>query len=200
MKTSESIKEISKAIILFHSKLPKIKKEATNPFFKNKYASLSNILDVVSGPLNECGLAILQLPAGTNQLETILLHESGEFISEVYEMKPAKQDPQGDGSRITYQRRYAVGAILSLNIDEDDDGNKASEPEKKATAKPQPAEQITRKPISDESFAKMCDAMRNAKDQHTAADIQMKQTKWYTFDDQQTNITNQIIDNLPEKA
>jgi hypothetical protein len=192
MKTSESISEISKAIIAFHSKMPKIKKEATNPFFKNKYASLSNILEVVNPILNECGLAILQLPAGTNQLETILLHESGEFISEVYEMKPAKQDPQGQGSAITYQRRYALGAILSLNIDEDDDGNKASEP-----APPKP---IERKPISDDSFAKMCDAMRKAKDQHAAADIQMKQTKWYTFDDQQTNITNQIIDNLPEKA
>ena len=128
MNKSESIKEISKAIIAFHSKVPKIKKEATNPFFKNRYASLSNILEVVSVPLNECGLAILQLPAGLNQLETILLHESGEFISEVYEMKPAKQDPQGQGSAITYQRRYALGAILSLNIDADDDGNKSSKP------------------------------------------------------------------------
>jgi hypothetical protein len=41
-------------------------------------------------------------------------------------MKPAKEDPQAYGSVITYQRRYALGAILGLNIDEDDDGNKAS--------------------------------------------------------------------------
>jgi hypothetical protein len=56
----------------------------------------------------------------------MLLHTSGEWISESYEMEPTKHDPQGAGSVITYQRRYALGAILGLNIDEDDDGNKAS--------------------------------------------------------------------------
>jgi hypothetical protein len=35
------------------------------------------------------------------------------------------------GSAITYQRRYALGAILNLNIDEDDDGNQASARPKK---------------------------------------------------------------------
>jgi len=43
-------------------------------------------------------------------------------------MKPVKNDPQGQGSAITYQRRYALGAILGLNIDADDDGNQASKP------------------------------------------------------------------------
>jgi hypothetical protein len=47
-------------------------------------------------------------------------------------MTPSKNDPQGLGSAITYQRRYALGAILNLNIDEDDDGNQASaKPQKK---------------------------------------------------------------------
>jgi hypothetical protein len=32
------------------------------------------------------------------------------------------------GSAITYQRRYALGAILCLNIDEDDDAERASQP------------------------------------------------------------------------
>jgi hypothetical protein len=41
-------------------------------------------------------------------------------------MKPVKADPQAYGSVITYQRRYALSAILGLNTDEDDDGNKAS--------------------------------------------------------------------------
>ena len=44
-----------------------------------------------------------------------------------YEMQPVKHSPQDAGSVITYQRRYAIGAILNLNIDEDDDGNKASQ-------------------------------------------------------------------------
>jgi hypothetical protein len=46
-------------------------------------------------------------------------------------MKAVKDDPQQQGSRITYQRRYAIGAVLGLNIDEDDDGNKASLPQPK---------------------------------------------------------------------
>ena len=43
-----------------------------------------------------------------------------------YGMPIAKEnDPQAMGSAITYARRYALGAILGLNIDEDDDGEKA---------------------------------------------------------------------------
>jgi hypothetical protein len=42
-------------------------------------------------------------------------------------MPVAKQnDPQAVGSAITYARRYALGAILGLAIDEDDDANSAT--------------------------------------------------------------------------
>ena len=126
MERSESIKEIAKAICLFQQKVGKIKKESKNPFFKSKYASLANILDVIQTPLSECGLSLMQMPTGENGLETILIHDSGEWMASTYTMKPAKNDPQGIGSCITYQRRYAIGAILNLNIDDDDDGNKAS--------------------------------------------------------------------------
>jgi hypothetical protein len=50
------------------------------------------------------------------------MHVSGEWLSESYEMVPSKNDPQGAGAVITYQRRYALGAILGLNIDIDTDG------------------------------------------------------------------------------
>jgi hypothetical protein len=130
MNQSESIKEISKAMISFHQKINKIGKDAKNPFFKSKYASLSNILDAIQNPLSDSGLSICQFPTGQNGLTSILMHQSGEWISAEYEMKPVKDDPQGRGSCITYQRRYALAAILSLNIDEDDDGNKASYPQR----------------------------------------------------------------------
>lgn len=128
MITSESIVEISKALVAFHASVGKVRKASTNPFFKSKYANLSDILDVISEPLTEAGLAVVQLPHGTNELTTRLMHSSGEWLEDTYTMAPTKNDPQGMGSAITYQRRYAIGALLSLNIDEDDDGNTASRP------------------------------------------------------------------------
>lgn len=128
MKTSDSIATISKALIEFQGRMVKVTKDAVNPHFKNRYASLSQIIESVQKPLNECGLAIVQMPTGDHELETILLHTSGEYIAETYRMSPQRDDPQGLGSAITYQRRYALGAILCLNIDEDDDAEKASTP------------------------------------------------------------------------
>lgn len=126
MERSDKITELAKALHKFHSLVGKIKKDAKNPFFKSNYASLSHILEEVSGPLQGSGLIITQWPNGT-ALTTILIHaESGEFMQSDYEMPVAKaNDPQALGSAISYARRYAVSSILSLNID-DDDANSAS--------------------------------------------------------------------------
>lgn len=126
MQKSESIKNLTKALITFHVKVDTIKKDAKNPFFKSSYASLTNILDGINDALIESGLCVAQFPEGDYGLETILMHESGEWIQSNYTMKPVKDDPQSRGSAITYARRYALAAILSLNIDDDDDGNLAT--------------------------------------------------------------------------
>ena len=126
MKKSESIKQLASALAVFHIKVDVIKKDAKNPFFKSTYASLSNILDAIKIPLAESDLSFSQHPMGENGLSTILMHKSGEWIGSYFTMKPVKNDPQGIGSCITYMRRYALAAILGLNIDEDDDGNAAS--------------------------------------------------------------------------
>jgi hypothetical protein len=127
MEKSESVKNIAKAIMTFHLKVGKIGKDATNPFLKNRYASLSNILEAIQMPLTESGLCYSQFPTGESGLTTILIHaESGEFLMSNYIMPPVKNDPQSAGSVITYQRRYALGAVLGLNIDDDDDGNSGS--------------------------------------------------------------------------
>jgi len=126
MEKSETINKLTAALVKFQGMMLKVGKDSINPHFKNRYASLSTIIEATQKPLADCGLAIIQLPEGENCLRTMLVHESGEFISESYRMTPSKNDPQGLGSAITYQRRYALGAILNLNIDEDDDGNQAS--------------------------------------------------------------------------
>jgi hypothetical protein len=126
MNKSESIKNIAGALVTFQASVSKVSKEANNPFFKSKYASLANILDTIQKPLSECGLAITQFPDG-NALTTLIVHaESGEWMESSYVMPVAKQnDPQAMGSAMTYARRYALGSILNLNIDDDDDGEKA---------------------------------------------------------------------------
>jgi len=139
MEKSESIIEIAKALIGFHKEVGKLKKIATNPFFKSSYAPISEILEALNEPLTNNGLTFVQFPDGENNLDSLIMHESGEWISGSYYMKPVKEDPQAFGSVITYQRRYALCAIFGLG-DEDDDANKGTvakkEPTKKADDKP----------------------------------------------------------------
>ena len=131
MNRSESIVNLSKGLFKFQSNVSSIKKDANNPFFKSKYASLSNILDEIDAFLTTAGLVIIQPPVeskadGLVTVLTMLIHaETGEFMESEFSMKPVKSDPQGIGSCITYMRRYALTSILKLNV-EDDDGNDAS--------------------------------------------------------------------------
>lgn len=127
MNKSESIKELCKALICFKIKVEAIRKDAKNPFFKSTYASLGNIIDAIEEPLAESGLAVMQFPNGEHGLTTIVMHESGEWIESNYTMAPVKNDPQGIGSCITYQKRYALVSALLLNIlEKDDDANYAT--------------------------------------------------------------------------
>jgi hypothetical protein len=133
METSPTIKNIADALFQFDAEVSRISKSATNPFFHNKYAPLPEILEAIKSPLFTAGLTVKQFPEGEHGMTTLIMHPlSGEWISSTYVMKPVKETPQEEGSRITYQRRYALGACLGLNIDEDDDGNKASETPKEA--------------------------------------------------------------------
>lgn len=129
---SESIKNIAVALCKFNGEVSKIDKNAENPHFKNKYASLDNIIDEIRPILTKHGLSIIQMPGGDGEkftMTTMLLHESGEWIeSDPIVMRPVKNDPQGIGSCATYARRYSLAAFLSLNTGDDDDGNEASQP------------------------------------------------------------------------
>ena len=154
MERSESIKELSKALVEFHKKVGKVIKDAKG--YNYRYATLSNILDVIQDPLNECGLSIIQLPQGDHELVTILTHISGEFISNTSRMTPKQDDPQGRGSCITYQRRYSIGAVLCINIDDDDDGAAAcgiKQPQQQPQQQPQPKKILTLEALNDKFMA-----------------------------------------------
>lgn len=127
MTHSESIKNLAAALIKFHKGIDPIRKDSNNPFFKSKYASLSTILGAIDEPLALAGLGFTQFPTGENELTTLLVEMvSGEWIKATYKMTPVKNDPQGQGSCLTYMRRYALSAVLGLATEEDDDGNAAS--------------------------------------------------------------------------
>ena len=120
------MKELTKALVAFRAECPSIGKDSVNPHFKSNYASLSNILEVIVPVLTKHGLMVVQAPNEGN-LDTTIMHVSGESIKASMPLNPSKNDPQGMGSAITYARRYALGGMLSLNIDDDDDGNMASQ-------------------------------------------------------------------------
>lgn len=120
-------------------------KGSANPFFKSSYADLGSVMEACKGPLNECGITVLQ-PLGVDELgeylETILLHESGEKIASKMRISPQQRmvtpnkkkdeefppylapDPQAQGSAISYARRYALQSFLFIPAS-DDDGESA---------------------------------------------------------------------------
>lgn len=126
MTKSESIKNLAGALIKFQTEVKAVKKDANNPFFKSKYADLASIIEAIREPLSKNELAFAQFPTGTCGLTSILMHSSGEFIEDTFTMVPVDNKPQTAGSAITYMRRYALGSMLGVATEEDDDGNAAS--------------------------------------------------------------------------
>lgn len=120
-----------------------VRKDASNPAFRSKYASLQSVFDTIEGPLWDNGLVLVQRFTPDNGeaiLVTELIHaESGERLSSaVRVVSKDPSDPQKVGSAITYYRRYSLLALLGLTPEEDDDGNAAAKPAPPAK-RPQPA-------------------------------------------------------------
>ena len=140
MKHSESIALLAGALAKAQLQIEPASKNATNPHFRSHYADLASIWDACRGPLNTNGLSIVQFPCdgevGRTGLCTMLLHSSGEWISEVVTTRSQKDDPQGLGSALTYLRRYALAAVVGVTATEDDDGNAASTPANARAAAP----------------------------------------------------------------
>ena len=132
MKTSTSITKIAPALLAAQKSLQAAIKDSSNPHFKSMFADLTSIIEVAQPALNEQGIAFLQpvsYKEGRVVVETVLLHESGEWLSEELEIPLAKMDAQGVGSCVTYGRRYGLQAFVGIKA-VDDDGNAASEPQK----------------------------------------------------------------------
>ena len=142
MNKSESITKLAEALVAAQKKIGAATKEKTNPFFHSTYADLGAVMEACKDALNENGIVVLQ-PVGTDEqgvyVETVLLHESGEFISDKMRIAvKAPNDPQAQGSAITYARRYALQSMVFIPA-EDDDAERAMDRPATAIPKPQPA-------------------------------------------------------------
>jgi len=149
---SDEIGQIALALSIAQGKFKPIERKSINPFFKSKYADLASIKDGVTEALSANKIAVFQLiqpDENTAIVDTILAHESGQWIKSTVSLKPKKQikkeigkypdgnpkyetetidanDPQSMGSAITYARRYGLSAILGIATEDEDDGNGAS--------------------------------------------------------------------------
>jgi hypothetical protein len=126
---STTITKLATALVAVQGEMPALKKTANNPFFKSKYVDLATVMENILPILSRNGIALTQFVSnidGQSALTTTLVHTSGEYMSAQMPLLLPKNDPQGQGSAITYARRYGAMAALGIVADEDDDGNKAS--------------------------------------------------------------------------
>ena len=131
------MKNLAIALVKAQKEMQTPKKGSVNPFFKNKYADLNDVLEAIVPALNSNGIVLLQPLVnidGKNFVKTVLMHESGETFESLSEIFCNKQnDAQAYGSGISYARRYSLSSICGIGS-EDDDAQKAVQPKPNATA------------------------------------------------------------------
>lgn len=135
MRRSESIAELSKSLTAFQKNAPMIEKTQVGKIsgstkagksyeYEYKYADLAGIWDKIRGPLADNKLSVIQSPTTMQSeaaLTTLLVHESGEWVEDTMHLKTTQDTPQGQGSAITYARRYQLCAMLGIVADSDND-------------------------------------------------------------------------------
>lgn len=132
MTFSEPATEIFAALAQAQGEIDAAKKDAKGQVGSDrnyKYADLASVLEAAKGPMAKAGLALTFDTTSTDNqviLQPALLHKSGQWIKyEPYAVRLAKGDAQGQGSGLTYGRRYLIQTILGIAA-EDDDGHAAS--------------------------------------------------------------------------
>ena len=140
MTKSETITHLATALAKAQAEMPVANFDATNPFLKSKYASLGAVIQASRPILAKHKLSLVQFPisdAAGIGVESILTHESGEFVAERIVIplteEKGKTKVQCAGSTLTYLRRYSWASILGMYSDEDSDG---SSPVQAFTPKP----------------------------------------------------------------
>ncbi len=131
---SEHINELASALSKAQSEIKTAKKTSDNPYFKSKYADLTEVWEAARDAICKNGLAVCHTMGkedGQLMLFTTLMHSSGQWIKSCFPLICKKPDDiQAMASAVTYSKRYSLAAILCICTDDDDDGNQANEPVK----------------------------------------------------------------------
>ena len=126
------MKTLNAAMVAALGSLRNTVKNAVNPHFRNRYATLDAILDDVRPVLAAHGLALSQEPLfedGRAGVLTRIIHEGGETRESILMLPLKDASAQGVGSALSYARRYAAASVLGIASDDDEDGNMASRPQ-----------------------------------------------------------------------
>jgi hypothetical protein len=119
--------QFARALVAFQAEVQAIRRDATNDVYGNGYATLPALHDAIQPLKKKHGLAVMQFPTTLDRepaLRTKVLHKSGAFDEDTMLLLTSRRDPQGQGSSLTYGRRYAEMCALGIVAEgEDDDGN-----------------------------------------------------------------------------
>ena len=131
INTTTQESQLNASFVKALGELRNVAKNAVNPHFRNRYASLDAILDDVRPILAAHNLGLSQEPLfedGKAGVVTRIIHSSGEYRASILLLPVKDQTAQGVGSALTYAKRYAISSILGITADDDDDGELASKP------------------------------------------------------------------------
>lgn len=173
MKMSDSITNLATALAKAQAEIRPAIYDSTNPHFRSKYASLTAVMEACRDALSKNQIAVVQGAAvvdGAVVVNTLLLHASGEYISDELSMPFAQATPQQIGSSLSYCRRYSLASLVGITADDDD----AEEAMPKPTAvSSEFAKDVKLTPIKEQAKAVAVDKtsnkaeVRNPKPQET---------------------------------
>jgi|SRR6056300_264376 hypothetical protein len=121
--TNKQDNNIAMALIAFHQTNPHAYEDKRNPHFKNKYASLESVIKTVR-TASQFGLTFTQemdFEGDISFVRTVMMHSSGAMrVSRTKIVSKDPNDPQKQGSAISYAKRYGLQSIFGLPSDDDD--------------------------------------------------------------------------------
>lgn len=143
-----TLEQKSKLFAAFGEYLSEVKnppRSSVNTYLKNAngepyhYSNLGDVLSATRPVLGKYGLSVTQVPRnhdGEVSVQTLLMHKDGSLmVFPGFSVKSGKTDAQSIVATVTYARRCALNAILSVYGEDDTDGQDTGEDEKKPAKK-----------------------------------------------------------------